>query len=55
MNGGGGMATSHLDSMLLSSMKGLSDMQRGEDEPYPAYMDNEKYIQFVKQQLKTSV
>lgn len=38
------MATSHLDSMLLSSMKGLSDIQRGDDQPYPSYMDNDKYI-----------
>jgi hypothetical protein len=29
MNGGGGIATSHLDSMLLSSVRELS--QRGED------------------------
>ena len=49
------MATSHLDSMLLSSMKGLSDIQRGDDQPYPSYMDNDKYIQFLKQGLKTSV
>lgn len=44
MNGGAGMATSHLDSMLLSSVKGLSEMQRGEDQLYPSYMDNDKYI-----------
>ena len=49
------MATSHLDSMLLSSVKGLSEMQRGEDQLYPSYMDNDKYIQFLKQGLKTQV
>jgi hypothetical protein len=44
MQGGGGIATSHLDSMLLSSIKAISQGEMAEkDFSYPSYIDNPKY------------
>jgi hypothetical protein len=38
---GGGIATSHLDSMLLSSIKALSQNEVADKEfTYPSYIDN---------------
>jgi hypothetical protein len=49
------IATSHLDSLLMSSVKGTSELNQQQEKVMPDYMESSKYIQFIKQGLKTAV
>ena len=49
MQNGVGMATSHLDSMLMSSIKALSHDQCLQEQPFqlPSYVDEPHFKEFL--------